>query len=321
MKRHVLLWGPGIAGIMLIGCMSLDPFLFGGEKLDTCLFDSYGGEQECSDAIDSLEKYQQQGLVASYTADHIHHYSLSSGNETIAAVLVAPDTTLVNDTLIVYFHGKSQHIDYYWQRIRLLYATGYPVIAVDYRGFGMSTGSPDEQGLYEDGQAVLDFARENLGNPSVVIYGYSLGTMIAGEMASRTTNTAVIRLIFEAPIASIETIVDDAAYLNLPGHYVTTFTGDNLEKIKRVTVPFFWLHGAEDETLARKTHGVPLWEAYSGPLGISIKAIEATHRTVPRTVGYLRYVRAVEQFIESNGMLNFEPLFSDAPGIVWGIKE
>ncbi|MBD3322842.1 MAG: alpha/beta fold hydrolase [Chitinivibrionales bacterium] len=308
-----------VAVIFLCGCMSLDPFLFSGEKLDGYMFDAYTGEQECSDAVDSLDAYRQSGLVAHFEQSYIHQFTLSSSGETIAAVLLAADTVLApQDTIIVYFHGKGPHIDYYWPRIRLLFATGYPVLAIDYQGFGMSTGTPDENALYSDGQCAIDYCAENLGNPVVVVYGFSLGSMVACEITARSGNTSIARLVLECPLSSVETILDDAAYLNLPGQYVTTYDGDNRKKIRSVTQPFFWLHGTEDETLARETQGQPVWNNYAGGSGVYIKAVGATHRTVPQTTGYLRYVSAVKHFIRTGSAEEFPVIFADAANVEWG---
>jgi len=132
--------------------VSLDPFLFNGEKVSAYSFDSCTGQRECGDVLDSIKALELLGAVVNeFASENIHQFALTSGANQIAAVLVARDTLFgPADTVIVYFHGKSQNLDYYWPRVRLLFASGYPVFVIDYQGFGASTGSTTEQGLFDN---------------------------------------------------------------------------------------------------------------------------------------------------------------------------
>ena len=269
--------------------MSLDPFLFNGGKLDEYQFDAYTGQRECADAIDSL------GPI---NASAIHEYTLQSGGESIAAVLVSERTALgPADTVIVYFHGRAAHIDYYWPRTRLLRATGYPVLVIDYRGFGRSTGKPTEAGLYEDGASALRFVRDSLGNPHVAVYAFSLGSLVGCDVMVNDSTHQACSLVLEAPIGSVKTLVDDGSYLDLPTSYVSTYTGDNTEKIKRIKTPLLWLHGTHDETLNRETNGLPVWNNFGGAKGYYVRVEGAGHATIPQTIGYNRYIGVVRDFI------------------------
>ncbi|MBN1307615.1 MAG: alpha/beta fold hydrolase [Chitinispirillaceae bacterium] len=286
--------------LAVCGCMSLDPFLFKGEEVDAYLFDEYGGAMECADALDSL------GPVDMST---VHELSIESGAERIAAVLVADRTSFDStDTVILYIHGTGPHIDYYWPRTRLLASTGYPVLAIDFRGYGRSTGEPTEAGIYEDGFSALRFLRDECGDPRVVVYAFSLGSLVGCEIASGDESGRVISLILESPIGSVETLVQDAAYIDLPGSYVTTYQGKNVEKIKKVIVPLLWLHGTDDETLALETNGRPVYRNYRGGEGYYAIIDNAGHRTVPTAIGYDRYHACIQDFISGHAAQN--PLLS-----------
>ncbi|KAK1752968.1 Alpha/Beta hydrolase protein [Echria macrotheca] len=86
--------------------------------------------------------------------------------------------------LIVYFHGNAGHIA---QAIRpasyhaLTYTSRYHVLAIDYRGFGHSTGSPTEKGLIVDAATAVNWAMNVAGVPAsrIVLLGQSLGTAVA----------------------------------------------------------------------------------------------------------------------------------------------
>jgi hypothetical protein len=284
--------------VSLCGCLSLDPFLFKGEKLTGYAFDNYTGATECTDALDSIQALD--------SGDTIRQIMLPSGGETIATVFLSRKSRMAapRDTVILYFHGTGPHIDYYWPRIRLLYATGYPVFAVDYRGYGMSTGKPTEEGIYQDGRSALNYLMDSLGDPVVIVYAFSLGSMVGCEVASTDVRKAIARFVLESPIGSVQTLVNDGSYLDLPGSYVTTYKGNNAEKIKSIIIPFFWMHGTKDETLPRETNGVPIWNNYNGTEGYYIQVDGATHRTVPSTIGYGSYISCVRDFIQGRAQSN-----------------
>lgn len=285
-----------VVGAFIIGCFSLDPFLFDGDKISSYSFDSYSGKRECSDAIDSLD---------TLAASEYREISLKSDQETVAAVILGKKAIYKsNDTIIIYYHGNTGHIDYYWPKVRLLYATGYPVMVIDYRGFGKSSGEATETGIYTDGVTALNYLRDSLGNPFVIIDAYSLGSLVGCEMASRYSNYKIAKLILESPIGSVETIGEDGSYLDLPGSYVTTFKGNNAEKIRSVKIPLLWFHGTKDETLERSTNGLLVWNNYSGPEGYYSKVEGAGHGNVQKTMGYFNYIKCLSDFISGHAAGN-----------------
>jgi pimeloyl-ACP methyl ester carboxylesterase len=279
-------------------CLNLDSFLFKGRELDAYQFDAYSGavKAECADALDSL------GPIA---PSQIHETSITSGGETIAMVMVGNKTVFDStDTVVLYLHGTSLHMDYYWPRTRLLADIGYPVVTFDYRGYGKSTGKPTEAGIYEDGTAVLTYLREQCGNPNIVVYAYSLGSLVGCELARGTAAGPIIALVLEAPIGSIETMVQDAVYIDMPGAWITTISGNNVGKIGSVTVPLLWLHGSDDLTVPKETNGIPVYRHYRGAHGYYAIISNAGHRTVPSTIGYARYREAVGSFITGQASTN-----------------
>lgn len=93
-----------------------------------------------------------------------------------------------NARLVVSFHGNAGHIA---QAIRpdsyhtLTDGSTYHVLAIDYRGFGKSTGKPTEAGLINDGVAAVDWAMKvaNIPSSRIVIMGQSLGTAVTSAVA------------------------------------------------------------------------------------------------------------------------------------------
>ncbi|KAK3313142.1 Alpha/Beta hydrolase protein [Apodospora peruviana] len=90
--------------------------------------------------------------------------------------------------LIVYLHGNAGHVA---QAIRpasyhaLTDTSKFHVLAIDYRGFGHSTGSPTEPGLVLDASAAVDWAMKVAGVSAdrIVVLGQSLGTAVASGVA------------------------------------------------------------------------------------------------------------------------------------------
>ena len=71
--------------------------------------------------------------------------------------------------LVIYFHGNGGSLQHRVPRFRPLVADGTGLVALSYRGFGGSKGSPTERGLIEDGQAAYDFARKQYPDAKIVL--------------------------------------------------------------------------------------------------------------------------------------------------------
>lgn len=78
---------------------------------------------------------------------------------------------------IVYFHGSGGNLGIRTEILVELYRNGLQVFAVDYRGFGWSTGTPSEDGVLVDVAATVDFFNANFRRfrCPVVYWGRSLG--------------------------------------------------------------------------------------------------------------------------------------------------
>jgi pimeloyl-ACP methyl ester carboxylesterase len=128
--------------------------------------------------------------------------------DTVAFKLLANDT---NAHVILNFHGNAAHLASAWRPAAYIQQLGLStperplhVITFDYRGFGLSTGSPTEAGLTTDAEALLSFltgltpnsspihsARRSLSIPpsSIILFGQSLGTAVATAVIHRWTLT------------------------------------------------------------------------------------------------------------------------------------
>lgn len=95
---------------------------------------------------------------------------------------------------VVYFHGNGGNLSLWLDILADLRRRDVSVFAIDYRGYGRSTGQPSEQGLYRDVDAALDWiAAGGLATGAPVVYwGRSLGATMAAYAASRRAPDGVI---------------------------------------------------------------------------------------------------------------------------------
>jgi pimeloyl-ACP methyl ester carboxylesterase len=56
---------------------------------------------------------------------------------------------------IVYFHGNGGNLSVWTDVLVGLWRERFDVVAVDYRGYGLSTGTPTEPGLYRDVESII----------------------------------------------------------------------------------------------------------------------------------------------------------------------
>ncbi len=121
-------------------------------------------------------------------------------------------------------------------------ANGVGVIALSYRGYGGSTGTPTETGLHRDAEAAYAFAVAHYKPDRIVLWGHSLGTGVAVKLASEKP---VAKLILEAPYSSTA----DVAVMRFPFAPVRLLMKDQFHSdqwIGAVKAPILVMHGARD---------------------------------------------------------------------------
>jgi alpha/beta superfamily hydrolase len=283
--------------LLFTSCLRLDSQLFEGEKLTEYKFDAYTGKKELPDLPDIYNVDDNKKQLITFTS------SSDEGTAKIYAVYIGDMATINTDTVILYCHGTADHMDNYWNRAKLLANIGgkyrYGVLMLDYRGYGMSEGEPTEDNMYADVDAALKWLQsKGVTNNRLVIYGYSLGTAPSCEIAANNYTMKPSKLILEAPFASAAVMVQDGSKLALPVSYVTNLKIDNAEEIKKVTQPFCWMHGVDDDFLSIDTHGEIVYKNYKGTYSEAHRIPVAVHTNVPSVWGYTNYLNTLETFIE-----------------------
>jgi uncharacterized protein len=166
----------------------------------------------------------------------------TSDGERVIAWHVPPSS---KSFVILYFHGNGGALAWRAERFRMLVAHGAGLLALSYRGYGGSTGTPSEAGLRLDADALYRFAAERYPQQHLVLWGESLGTGLAVPLAAER---AVGALILEAPFTSAVE-VGAAVYPFLPVRRLMKDRFSSEDSIARVAAPVLVLHGARDEVI------------------------------------------------------------------------
>jgi fermentation-respiration switch protein FrsA (DUF1100 family) len=148
--------------------------------------------------------------------------------------------------LILYFHGNGGALVDRIPRFRMFTALGYGLLAVSYRGYGGSTGSPTQSGLMLDGETAYLKARARAyDGDRIVLMGASLGTGVAIAIAARHEAAA---LVLEAPYLSALDIAS-ARYPMFPVSWLMLDTFRSDLAIRNVHIPVLMVHGEEDHII------------------------------------------------------------------------
>ncbi len=177
---------------------------------------------------------------------------------------VIPSTdTRPSEWWLLVFHGNAGNLATGGrpEHDRQLRDLGLNILALDYRGYGASEGTPSEAGLYADAEGAYAYLRSR-GVPAdrIVIYGHSLGSAVAIDLASRV---AAAGLIVEGAFTSA-TDLGQEAYPFVPVRLIARSRFASIEKISQVTVPKLFIHGRSDATIPIR-HGRRLFEAAPEP--------------------------------------------------------
>ena len=145
----------------------------------------------------------------------------------------------------LYLHGNARNLTHRADAMRAIPAAGSSLLMLDYRGYGKSEGSPSEKGLYADAEAGYEHLLAAGYPPErIVVYGESLGTAAAVNLASRRKVGGVV---LQAPFTSAR----DVAWRVLPLLGPLLVWGfDSKRKITGIGAPLLVLHGDRDEVIA-----------------------------------------------------------------------
>ncbi len=161
----------------------------------------------------------------------------------------------------LFSHGNGGNISHRLEKIKIFNALDVNVLIFDYRGYGMSKGSPSEEGLYLDAEAVYNYLVNSKKIPAheIIAYGESLGGAVIIDLASRHKLGGVI---IEGGFTSIRDMAKK--YFPFVPSFVYKTRFDSYAKIRKIKAPALHFHSINDEIVPFRL-GKKLFDNAPGP--------------------------------------------------------
>jgi fermentation-respiration switch protein FrsA (DUF1100 family) len=207
-------------------------------------------------------------------------------------LLPPPEPTPKPWTVLLWFHGNGETVAGLAPVLRAFQHHHAAVLALDYRGYGASTGTPTPANAVEDAAAAVEWLRTHLDvfPDHIVVYGRSVGSGPAVQLAA---THHVAGLVLESAFTTLGAMA--RVHFRLFPSFLAGTGFDNLNAIGRVACPVLFVHGDRDRT-------VPI------AMGRALaKRAPQVHEfwTIPRadhndtyTLGAEAYAKRVRQFVE-----------------------
>lgn len=189
--------------------------------------------------------------------------------ESLHALFIRPSNKrLARDVTVLMFHGNAGNIGHRIPIAKIMQEViGCNVLMLEYRGYGLSTGVPDEAGLKIDAQTGLDYIRQRAEtmHTKIVVYGQSLGGAVAINLVADNQESGDIAgLILENTFLSIRKLIPTYVYRQIrqklcltvsrvfpPARYLARLCHQHWtseEVLPKITdVPVLFLSGLKDE--------------------------------------------------------------------------
>jgi fermentation-respiration switch protein FrsA (DUF1100 family) len=164
--------------------------------------------------------------------------------------------------VVLFLHGNGGNVSHRLEKLAALRDIGADTLIIDYRGYGRSSGTPSESGLYADALAAYDWLTKSrrVDPKRIVVYGESLGTAAAVHLATEAKTAGVI---VESGFTSL-TEVAQGMFPFLPVRWILKHRFNSIDKVSRIDAPLLILHSRQDE-LFEMSHPERLLAAAQSP--------------------------------------------------------
>lgn len=190
---------------------------------------------------------------------------------------------------LVYFGGNAEDAGDFMRQAALY--PGFTLIAVNYRGYGRSTGVPSEEALKQDALTVYDQAVSATGGQCLVM-GRSLGSGLAVHAAA---NRPVLAALLVTPYDSLLNVAKDH-YPFMPVNWLLKETYDAVPDAMRATARMMTLTGNLDSVIEPE-RGRALYDAWKGTDKTYVSVISAGHNDIAKFTTYksevLRFLKEI----------------------------
>jgi fermentation-respiration switch protein FrsA (DUF1100 family) len=195
---------------------------------------------------------------------------------------------------IVYFHGNGGNLSIWTPILTGIRRRGFSLLAIDYRGYGLSSGTPSELGLYHDAEGAVRRFESDLRVPDVpvVYWGRSLGTSVAAYAAARRPPDGVI---FEAGFPDVATLFRGNPLMRGLAWF-SSYRFPAVRWMRQVKAPALVMHGTADRVIPFAA-GRALFERLAGPKRFFI--IEGGDHNDLQPPDPAAYWAAIDEFVRT----------------------
>lgn len=233
----------------------------------------------------TINRFMFHPVKNGYSSDTDGFVDIGTNGVSIAARIVG---AYKGKKVIMYCYGNAEDLTAIDGRFGTLVADGYTVATFDYPGYGLSDGTPDEEGCYRNAYRLYDWlvCCRGISPKDIIVVGYSIGTGVATAIAA---NRKVGGLWLEAAYLSAPRAVTRIRLL-----FVDPFP--NSDTIRHVKCPIVMLHGTSD-SLIPYSQGRRLYDIAPTPKWfVSING--AGHGDFIEVMGLQRYTEVLRCFLD-----------------------
>ena len=149
-----------------------------------------------------------------------------------------------NSKIILFFHGNAGSLENRTYKLNHFKDLNLNFLIIAWRGFNGNSGKPNEIGLYEDAESAIRWLKKKgIEEKNIVLYGESLGTGVAVEIAQNKNYAGVI---LEAPFTSMVNM-GKKYYPFFPVSLLLKDKFESYKKINNILVPVLIMHGKVDK--------------------------------------------------------------------------
>tara|TARA_Y100000590_G_scaffold212407_1_gene240722 strand:- start:176 stop:988 length:813 start_codon:yes stop_codon:yes gene_type:complete len=145
---------------------------------------------------------------------------------------------------IIFFHGNAGSLENRTYKLNHFKNLDVNFLIIAWRGFSGNKGKPNEKGLYEDARSAVRWLNsKGIQDKNIILYGESLGTAIAVEIAQ---NKKYAGVILESPFTSMVNM-GKKYYPIFPVSLLLKDKFESYKKISKISAPILIIHGKVDK--------------------------------------------------------------------------
>ena len=196
---------------------------------------------------------------------------------------------------VIYWHGNGGNLSLWMDVLVDTYRRGFSVLAVDYRGYGASGGSPTEKGLYLDARAATEYYQAHLRRPGTptLYWGRSLGCSVASHALRVAAPDA---LVLESPFPDVRSLFAGNPVMTVLGLFAS-YRFSTADHLQGYAGPLLVLHGDADSVIPFRA-GQRVHELAATPRKTFVVLRGADHNDVH--ADHPDYWPAVNRFLEGS---------------------